>query len=115
MDENKTKSQPSALTKEISSSSTLKPESEPEQKQTTSSKRPDPSFSWGVTPSAEATMTREVDKDHPVHKIPLEKQEKMRKKGINPVLKAEMDEKMKGAGGFWTRVGMTAMGGGWIK
>lgn len=50
-----------------------------------------------------------------MHKIPLEKQEKMRKKGINPVLKAEMDERMKGEGGFWTRVGMTAMGGGWIK
>jgi hypothetical protein len=29
-----------------------------------------------------------ISEDHPVHKIPLKKQEKMRAKGINPVLKA---------------------------
>ena len=54
---------------------------------------------------------KEIGPDHPVHKIPLEKQEKMRKKGVNPVLKAEMDEAFKKKGwmmsfqeslAFWT-------------
>ncbi|PIG82499.1 hypothetical protein AARAC_005773 [Aspergillus arachidicola] len=62
-----------------------------------------PSAKWGITPSEE-TMKSEVRKDHPVHKIPLEKQEKMRAKGIDPVSKAEMDEALKGQGGFWTKL-----------
>jgi hypothetical protein len=55
-----------------------------------------------------------VWKDHPVHKIPPEVQDKMRAKGINPFLKVEMDEALKGQGVFWGKLGMT-MGGGWIK
>lgn len=42
----------------------------------------------------------------------------MRKKGINPVLKAEMDEGVykKGEGkGLWTKVAGTALGGGWTR
>ncbi|KNG89892.1 hypothetical protein ANOM_001704 [Aspergillus nomiae NRRL 13137] len=74
----------------------------------------DPSAKWGITPSEE-TMNNEVGKDHPVHKIPLEKQEKMRAKGVDPVSKAEMDEALKGQGGFWAKLGMTALGGGVIK
>jgi hypothetical protein len=60
----------------------------------------------------------EDDPNHPVHKVSAEEQEKMRKKGINPVLKAEMDEKVYNQGegkGFWTKLGGTAMGGGWIR
>jgi hypothetical protein len=60
----------------------------------------------------------EDDPNHPVHKISAEDQEKMRKKGINPALKAEMDEEVykKGEGkGLWTKVAGTALGGGWIR
>lgn len=46
--------------------------------------------------------------DHPVHKIPLEKQAKMRKKGVNPVLKAEMDAATNN--GFWSKWAKTSMG-----
>lgn len=53
--------------------------------------------------------------DHPVHKVPLEKQEKWMKKGIDPVLRAEMDESGKGEGGFWRKVAQTSMGGGFIR
>ena len=49
----------------------------------------------GKRKSADDTQ---IGPDHPVHKIPLEKQEKMRQKGVNPVLKAEMDEAFKGKG-----------------
>ncbi|CAL5867102.1 uncharacterized protein PFLUO_LOCUS1314 [Penicillium psychrofluorescens] len=76
---------------------------------------PDPGLSWGITPSEEHKTAEKPGPDHPVHKIPLEKQEKMRKKGINPILKAEMDEGTKGEGGFWQKVAGTAFGGGWIK
>lgn len=70
---------------------------------------------WGITPSKPYDPNEEPGPDHPVHKIPLKKQEKMRKKGINPVLRAEMDECQKGEGGFWGKVAQTSMGGGWIK
>ncbi|KAJ5085035.1 hypothetical protein N7532_009806 [Penicillium argentinense] len=69
---------------------------------------------WGITPKP-YDPNEKPGPDHPVHKIPLEKQEKMRKKGINPVLRAEMDESTKGEGGFWRKVAQTSMGGGWIK
>lgn len=70
---------------------------------------------WGKTPSC-TNMDRplsELPEDHPVHKIPLKKQQKMRQKGINPVLKAEMDEAMggeKSGGKFWKKYGTTSMG-----
>jgi hypothetical protein len=70
---------------------------------------------WGITPSKPYDPNEKPGPDHPVHKIPLEKQEKMKKKGINPVLRAEMDESRKGQGGFWGKVAQTSMGGGWIK
>ncbi|KAJ5625296.1 hypothetical protein N7510_001605 [Penicillium lagena] len=76
---------------------------------------PDPGLSWGITPSEEHKTAEKPGPDHPVHKIPLEKQEEMRRKGINPILKAEMDEGTKGEGGFWRKVAGTALGGGWIK
>lgn len=75
---------------------------------------------WGITPSS-SSSSRPYDKDgnptadHPVHKVPLAKQEKWRKKGINPALRAEMDESGKGEGGFWRKVAQTSMGGGYIK
>lgn len=76
---------------------------------------PDPGMKWGITPTTPYDPDEKPGPDHPVHKIPLEKQEKMRQKGINPVLKAEMDESAKGEGGFWRKVAQTSMGGGWIK
>lgn len=76
----------------------------PREQQTPASKR--------YCPVKEQDIPKLMDKFHPVHKIPVEKQIKMREKGVNPVLKAEMDEMMKGQGGFWTKVGMTSFGGG---
>jgi hypothetical protein len=70
---------------------------------------------WGVTPKGPRDKDAVPGPDHPVHKIPLEKQEKMRKKGINPVLYAEMNQNNFGEKGFWAKVRGTSMGGGWIK
>ncbi|GJN73883.1 hypothetical protein PLICBS_007966 [Purpureocillium lilacinum] len=74
-------------------------------------------YRWGKTPSSSGgpaeTDPARLPVDHPVHKIPPETQEKMRKKGINPVLRAEMDEATKGQGkerGFWSRFGLTSTG-----
>lgn len=70
---------------------------------------------WGKTPAC-SSMDQPLSKlpdGHPVHKIPLEQQEKMRQKGINPVLRAEMDEALgKGhpEGKFWKKHGTTSMG-----
>lgn len=67
---------------------------------------------WGKTPKSDE-QPLELPDDHPVHKISLKEQEKMRQKGINPVLKAEMDEAMgKGQSGgkFWKKYGTTSMG-----
>lgn len=69
---------------------------------------------WGKTPSKPYDPDEEPGPDHPVHKVPLEKQEKWRKKGINPVLRAEMDE-LKKKGGFWMKVAQTSMGGSQIR
>ncbi|KAJ5952089.1 uncharacterized protein N7479_010502 [Penicillium vulpinum] len=76
---------------------------------------PDPALKWGITPSKPYDPNEKPGPDHPVHQIPLEKQEKMRKKGINPVLKAEIYQAQKGEGGFWSKVAQTSFGGGWIK
>ena len=46
--------------------------------------------------------------DHPVHRIPLKKQEKMRKKGVNPVLRAEMDAATDN--GFFSKWAKTSTG-----
>jgi hypothetical protein len=75
---------------------------------------------WGKEPiRADPNASKpEDDPNHPVHRISAEEQEKMRKKGINPVLKAEMDEGVykKGEGkGLWTKVAGTALGGGWTR
>ncbi|KAJ6439276.1 ADP-ribosyl-[dinitrogen reductase] glycohydrolase [Purpureocillium lavendulum] len=72
-------------------------------------------YRWGKTPSSGPTETdpARLPADHPVHKIPPETQEKMRKKGINPVLRAEMDEATKGQGKerrFWSKFGLTSTG-----
>jgi hypothetical protein len=71
---------------------------------------------WGKTPSSYLETNQPPSKppnDHPVHKIPLKKQDEMRRKGINPVLKAEMDEMMgkgQSRGKFWKKYGTTSMG-----
>lgn len=49
-------------------------------------------------PNAERNWDKSIDQlpdDHPVHKVPLEKREKWEKKGINPILRAEMDDARK--------------------
>lgn len=73
---------------------------------------------WGITPKTnnDSKKNDPPGPDHPVHLIPAEEQEKMRKKGVNPVLYAEMNRnKLEGKGTFWSKVSQTAMGGGWIK
>lgn len=79
-------------------------------------KRIDIAQRWGVTPSGpyESRTPADVPKDHPVHDIPPEKQEKMRKKGINPVLRAEMDEKCTKGKGFWAKVAGAPGDGAWM-
>ncbi|KAK9415040.1 hypothetical protein SUNI508_10645 [Seiridium unicorne] len=50
-----------------------------------------------------------------------EEKEKLRKKGINPALKAEMDyytgrsEESKGKGRIWYKIGDTPFGGSWCN
>lgn len=61
-----------------------------------------------TTTSSSSSDISKLPEDHPVHKIPPEKQEKMRKKGVNPVLKAEMDEAT--GKGFWSKYSKTSMG-----
>ena len=40
----------------------------------------------------------------------------MRQKGVNPALKAEIEDSKKRNGGrFWSKVAQTSLGGGWIK
>jgi hypothetical protein len=90
------------------------------QPQTDSSSRTnphaDPGLGWGITPSTNPDDQKsEPGPDHPVHKIPLEKQEKMRQRGVNLVLWAEMNVNRTGERGFWSKVAGTSMGGGWIK
>lgn len=95
-----------------------KPESSPSLPKNTAKAEkplPDVALKWGITPSKPYDPNEKPGPDHPVHQIPLEKQEKMRKKGVNPVLKAEMDQGTKGEGGFWRKVSQTSFGGGWIK
>lgn len=69
---------------------------------------------WGKTPSSQPDDdAAKLLPDHPVHQIPLDKQQKMRERGINPVLKAEMDQMTKGQGKerkFWSKYGLTSMG-----
>ena len=77
--------------------------------------RPDPGFRWGKTPSKLHDPNAIPGPDHPVHKIPPEEQEKMRRKGVNPVLWAEMNQHRTGEKGFWSKVAGTALGGGVIR
>lgn len=86
---------------------------------------PDPGLKWGKTPSNSPPSYTPAESSY----TPAEqaKREKLRAKGINPDLKAEMDSKVFGKGepvdgsekgkskGFWNKVAGTAMGGGWIK
>lgn len=73
--------------------------------------RPEAAFKWGITPRHPPPGQREKDPakcppDHPVHKYSQKQIEKMRKKGVNPVFKAELDQDMANSpgGGFWNKV-----------
>lgn len=75
---------------------------------------------YGVTPEQPYERrpqdTQQLPLNHPVHKVPPEVQEKMRKKGINPVLRAEMDAaagKSEGKG-FWVTWAGASGDGGWM-
>lgn len=54
-----------------------------------------------------------TDPSHPVFSVSPEKRDKMRAKGINPVLRAEIDEarKVKGMRAFWGKIGRGMVGG----
>lgn len=55
--------------------------------------RADSALRWGVSPGTGAkpgAKAHEMPPDHPVHKMSAAEQAKLVKKGINPVLKAEM-------------------------
>lgn len=86
---------------------------------------PNVGLKWGKTPSNNPpSYTPPEDSYTPEQQA---EREKLRSKGINPDLKAEMDSKVFGKGepvdgslkgkskGFWSKVVGTAMGGGWIK
>lgn len=76
---------------------------------------------WGVTPNnggSPKVINPETGKPMDWENFyDEETKEKLRQKGINPALKAEMDwhKKESPSGGFWGKVAQTAMGGGWIK
>lgn len=56
--------------------------------------------------------------DHPVHKIAPEKRDKMRRKGVNPVSKAEIDHELSNdgrSGRFWSKVSLTTLGGHQVR
>jgi hypothetical protein len=76
--------------------------------------RAEAAYRWGRTPpSHSAKDDSKLPDDHPVHAISLEDQDKMRKKGIDPALKAEMDQLTKGQGkerSFWSKFGLTSTG-----
>ncbi|KAF2168450.1 hypothetical protein M409DRAFT_21200 [Zasmidium cellare ATCC 36951] len=86
---------------------------------------PDPAAKWGITPSTSPPSYTPPESSYtPAQQA---EREKLRAKGINPDLKAEMDSKVFGKGepvdgskkgkskGFWNMVAGTAGGGGWIK
>lgn len=75
---------------------------------------PDVAAKWGVTPKDRPPPYSKPESDYSVEE--QEKRAKLRAKGINPDLKAEMDAATKGKeGGFWRKVAGTSGGGGWIK
>lgn len=80
---------------------------------------PDPALKWGKSPSKSINDPPDYTPSEDSY-TPEEQSEraKLRAKGVNPDLKAEMDRKVYGkgkAGGFWSKVAGTATGGGWIK
>lgn len=90
----------------------------------------DVGLKWGRTPKTTTSTSMSPDNDSTSDIqnqktnwediYTEEEKQKMRAKGINPALKAEIDAKRNQDGkgrerGFWGKVGQTAMGGGWIK
>ncbi|KAI5367107.1 hypothetical protein Slin15195_G022390 [Septoria linicola] len=97
----------------------------------------DPATAEGQARAAAALKLGKTPKDEPPSYAKPEseysseeqaKRAKLRAKGVNPDLEAEMDAKVFGKGnpadgskkgpkqgGFWAKVSQTAMGGGWIK
>ncbi|KAI9847583.1 MAG: hypothetical protein M1837_002157 [Sclerophora amabilis] len=70
----------------------------------------DPSYKWGRTPNVPLGDDWKAS-DHPVNNMSEEEQAKLRAKGINPALKAEMDEKVNNTkkGGWW--INLSTIGG----
>lgn len=105
------------------SSSTAQPTKQP-------SEGPAPGLKWGVTPKAPTAASNDQAKDSKPGQTDgeqtpdwenfysEEEKAKLRAKGVNPALKAEMETRTRAngrEGKFWQKVAGTAMGGGWIK
>ena len=73
---------------------------------------PDVALKWGRTPK----KPTEEEKSKWENYYSEEEKAKLRAEGINPALKAEMENnKRKHGGGFWSKVAQTSFGGGWTK
>lgn len=79
---------------------------------------PDVAAKWGITPKDKNDDQKPHNKSESEYS-PEEREQraKLRAKGINPDLKAEMDAATKGSKerSFWQKVAGTSSGGGWIK
>ena len=110
--------EPDEKTKSSSESSSTKPP------------LPDPALKWGVTPKHSKSSNSKADdksQDQGDASAPAVDWEnyydeatkaKLRAKGVNPALKAEMEhgQRQHGReGSFWAKVAATSFGGGWIK
>lgn len=76
---------------------------------------PDVAAKWGVTPKDRPPPYSKPESEYSPEE--QEQRAKLRAKGVNPDLKAEIDAARKGnkEGGFWSKVAGTSSGGGWIK
>ena len=86
---------------------------QPNQSETNPTKNlPAIALKWGKTPKQQTEEEKARWKDY----YSEEEQAEMRQKGVNPALKAEIeDSKKRHGGGFWSKVAQTSLGGGWIK
>jgi len=84
---------------------------------------PDPALKWGITPGKNSRLPGDPPEYTPQEDCysPEEqaKRAKLRAKGVNPDLKAQMDAAVYGKEGqkkgFWAKVAGTAWGGGVIR
>lgn len=105
-----------------------KPPTTPEVSPSSSSSKkttthPDPALKWGITPGTHSRLPTDPPEYTPAEDSysPEEqaKRAKLRAKGVNPDLKAQMDAAVHGKEGekkgFWAKVAGTGWGGGVIR